>query len=368
MAAILATARKEIYDATFIQTLGTAIHEQDASFQMVKFLKTCLTADWVDLKLMQRCNRITVALHDQLPADFEAAAPILAAIGPKFTGLAAICLPNYVACYGLKHWQTAMDLLALLTQFSTAEYAIRPFLVAAPEQTQAQMLAWSSSSVAAIRRLASEGMRPRLPWGTRLGQYVADPAPIFTVLKKLMFDESLYVQKSVANNLNDISKDHPQAVIEFVQNYWGQKKTTDWIIARGLRTLFKQGNTEVLTLLGYAKRAVTQLKSVNLTPKQQTVQLGKNSTLAYTLTSAAQTELPLYIGYRVHYIRQNKVGAFKDFFVKRIVLTPQQCLSGMLTIKWQPLSTRRLYPGMHLIELLVNTEVVAASSVILTMD
>lgn len=345
---------KDLYSTEFIRAVGAAFHQEQPTFDPDRLLSDCQQTDWDDLKLMQRRDRLTMALHQQLPSDFTQAAPTLLSVGQQFTGLAAICFPNYVATYGLADWSMAMTLLGELTKYSSAEFAIRPFLLQYPTRTARQMVTWAQSADVDQRRLASEGMRPRLPWGVRLKPYVADPQPIFDVLKLLMADSSQYVQTSVANNLNDISKDHPEQVIHFVRSYWQQRQTTDWLIKKGLRTLFKQGNPAVLDLLGYDPQVAARVVTKNLSATQQVVRLGATSSLAYQLTITGAAA-PVYLGYRVHYVRQNKRGAYKDFFVKRTILAADHPFSGTLNVKWRQLSTRRLYAGVHRIELLVNT-------------
>jgi DNA alkylation repair enzyme len=224
--------------------LGQEIVQYYESFGIDQFVKDCLQSDWDDLKLMERSDRITQSLHNQFPKEFKQAANLLKQIGPSFTGLAPICLPNYVAKYGLDDWQISMEALAVLTRYSTGEFAIRPFLIKYPKETSQQMLIWSKSNDSDIRRLASEGMRPRLPWGIRLKQYMIDPTDVLKVLNNLIYDNIKYVQKSVANNLNDISKDNPQLVLDFAKQYINKTSTSDWVIKQGLRTLFKKGDPE----------------------------------------------------------------------------------------------------------------------------
>ncbi|RRK09746.1 DNA alkylation repair protein [Lactiplantibacillus garii] len=355
----MANVLKDLYSPAFIDRLGAAVTAVQPNFDGTALRAFCLTSDWPDLKLMDRRDRITAGLHAQLPADFKRAAAILRQIGSQFHGLAAICLPNYVAEYGLNDWQTAMTTLAELTRYSSAEFAIRPFILRYPERTARQMLTWAASADEDVRRLASEGMRPRLPWGIRLKPYVDDPAPIMPILTRLIGDSSVYVQKSVANNLNDISKDHPDLVIQFAQRYWGQSPSANWILTRGLRTLFKQGVPAVLTLLGYDQRDAALLTPVRLTSAVTRIAIGEVSALTYKLRNPTKQDLPLYLGYRVHYVRQNKSDAFKDFFLKRLTLKAATELTGQFTIKWRQLTTRKLYPGEHAIELLVNTVAVA---------
>ena len=161
---------KDMYSKAYLVRMTQVVSAVYSTFVPQQFLDACLTDDWEDLKLMERSDRITESLHQQFPTDFRKASKILEKLAPNFTGLAAVCLPNYVAKYGLDEWQISMDLLAILTQYSTGEFAIRPFLIKYPQKTQQQMLEWSTSDNTDIRRLASEGIRPRLrlrPGGLR---------------------------------------------------------------------------------------------------------------------------------------------------------------------------------------------------------
>jgi 3-methyladenine DNA glycosylase AlkC len=354
-----------MYSKDFLESLGDSLKNVYGEFDIEKFMTDCLVENWDDLKLMERSNQITISLHNQLPDNFEESAVIIEKIAPQFTGLVAICLPNYVAKYGLNDWQVSMNLLEILTKYSSGEFAIRPFLIKYPEKTEAQMLDWSKSKDIDVRRLSSEGIRPRLPWGIRLKQYVEDPTVIWPILENLIYDDSEYVQKSVANNLNDISKDHPDLVIQFSKRHWGHQESSDWVINRGLRTLFKQGNPDVLSLLGYEIAAAQSIDYVQLTSNLKEVKIGGTSTLNYRIYSNEQKSKPVYLGYRVHYVRKNNSDSYKDFFIKKTNLLKRD-ISGSINIKWKQLSTRKLYTGEHLIELLVNTIPIANVKIDLT--
>lgn len=349
---------KDLYSGTFLNELAKNVKRYDNNFDIKKFLTDCLQPDWIELKLMERSDRVTVSLHNQFPDEFSQAAKLLKKVGPTINGLVAVCLPNYVAKYGLNDWQDSMDLLAELTRYSTGEFAIRPFLIKYPNQTSQQMLKWSQSDDIDIRRLSSEGMRPRLPWGIRLKQYMDDPSAVMPILENLIFDKSDYVQKSVANNLNDISKDNPQIVIAFAQKYWHQQASSDWVINHGLRTLFKTGRPEVLELLGYDIEANKKVGKLSFTPAINRAKIGESTQLQYSFTSKYKKPLQIYLGYRVHYIRQNKTDSYKDFFVKKTLLKPGTTVQGEINLKWKQLTTRRLYAGKHSIELLINTQTV----------
>jgi len=356
-------ALKDVYSETFLENLGSTITQYDPAFKTTQLIQDTLTADWPALKLMERRDKITWALHNQLPSDFKQAAEILCATSTTITGLAALCLPNYVALYGRDDWQTSMTALGIMTKSSSAEFAIRPFLIDAPEETIHQMRLWSKSANEDQRRLASEGIRPRLPWGIRLKQFVDDPTPIFPILDNLINDASPYVQKSVANNLNDISKDHPQQVIDYCQMHFNDSKTAQWVINRGLRTLFKAGNSDVLSLLGYSQDDAELVTHIALTTPTSRVNLNQTTEFDYHLTNTTSDELPLYLGYRVHYVKKNQQTSPKDFFIKRVILKPHETLTGRFAMTWKQLTTRTLYPGSHHIELLINTVPVAAMDI-----
>lgn len=171
-----------------------------------------------DLHLTPRGWQIARALRRHLPDDFAAAADILiASLGPKLDrteglGMAPfLYLPHvlFVAEYGLDHFELSMRAQYELTQRFTAEFGIRPFLVRYPEQTLARLTAWTGDPSVHVRRLVSEGTRPRLPWAPRLRAFQANPRPVLALLERLKDDPELYVCRSVANNLNDIGKDHP---------------------------------------------------------------------------------------------------------------------------------------------------------------
>ena len=153
--------------------------------------------------------------------------------------------------YGLEDWDVSLPALEWFTQYSTSEYAVRPFIQQAPDIMIEQMMKWSFHHNHHVRRLASEGIRPRLPWGIALQQFKVDPAPIIPILTNLKEDESLYVRKSVANNLNDISKDHPDIVLDLAKEWLGKHSYTDWIIKHACRGLLKKGNKQALSLFGF---------------------------------------------------------------------------------------------------------------------
>ncbi|MBC8080209.1 MAG: hypothetical protein H7X86_07675 [Gorillibacterium sp.] len=182
---------------------------------------------------------------------------------------------DFVAIYGQEDAQWELSMLALerFTQRSSAEFAIRPFLLRNPGRVMGQMEIWSQHPNEHVRRLSSEGCRPRLPWGVSLPMFKRDPTPVLSILEHLKADPSLYVRKSVANNLNDIAKDHPGVVLETVRCWKGVDPKTDWIIRQGCRTLIRKADPEVLTLFGYAADAGSDLMIGNPCQLQYTLRI-----------------------------------------------------------------------------------------------
>lgn len=209
--------------------------------------------------IMQRGVRLAEVMREFLPAPFEAAADILVrSLGPAHNetsghGLAPFFyLPhgNFVALYGIDRrlnagrdpFPISMNALREITRRSTAEFAIRPFLVEEPERTLRQLLAWTNDECPHVRRLCSEGTRPRLPWGMRLKAFVADPRPALPILEALKDDADLYVRRSVANHVGDIAKDHPELAFELCRSWLnGAGAERLWVIRHALRHPAKKG-------------------------------------------------------------------------------------------------------------------------------
>ncbi len=220
-----------------------------------------------NLELKQRTDHITDALAKFLPTDFKQAAKILSAsieYAPsklqdykyanqyKISGWAVICLTNYVAIYGQNHFSLSMELLKQMTKSATSEFAIRSFILTEQDKTLKVIRTWAIDENHHVRRLASEGIRPRLPWGFMLQTFVKNPEPVIAVLELLKDDKELYVRRSVANNLNDIAKDNQELVVDILKKW---HKSADenriWLIKHASRSLFKKGNKEILQLFGY---------------------------------------------------------------------------------------------------------------------
>lgn len=215
------------------------------------------------LELMPRGRKIARALRTHLPASYPEAIEILiASLGNKHEGTTGLgmatflYLPHvlFVADYGIEEFEPSMRAQYELTQRFSAEFSIRSFLERHPAATLARLRLWSADPNPHVRRLVSEGTRPRLPWARRLGQFQKNPRPVLDLLELLKDDPDLYVRRSVANNLNDIGKDHPSLLVETARNWMEDaSKERRWLIGHALRSVLKSGNSEALAVMGFSE-------------------------------------------------------------------------------------------------------------------
>ncbi|KZN65228.1 hypothetical protein N473_01250 [Pseudoalteromonas luteoviolacea CPMOR-1] len=333
-----------------------------------------------ELEFKQRSQRISEAMAAYLPDDFEAAARVIEqSLGDKIqgdwtlatsnergiSGWAILPMAQYVANKGQEQFERAMELLKEMTKRNTSEFAIRHFLDAEPERTLDVMKTWASDDNLNVRRLASEGCRPRLPWGLRLKKYVEDPDPVIGLLEVLKDDPSEYVRRSVANNLNDISKDHPDTVCNIAKS-WLKNASPERValIKHACRTLIKEGHKPTLLALGYAEVA---LSSVTLSVSSPILAFGSHIELVAELSSSSDVTQPLMIDYIVHHQKANGSTSPKVFKWKTIELAAHSDIRVKKKHTIKPITTRTYYPGIHTVELQVNGNVVAQTQFELTM-
>lgn len=344
-----------------VHRISQALEKTGHPFAADTFRQQCLDG-LQPLSLKQRVHHIIAVLHHHLPADFHNAAAVLHAMKAHWpagdpadgnNAMAAWPVIDYAAVYGLEHPGTALALLRHLTELFSAEFAVQPFILHHFEQTHAHILEWCNDPSHHVRRLASEGMRPQLPWGIRMKQFCQDPAPIWPVLEKLKNDPSAYVRKSVANNLNDISKHHPGQVLARCEN-WLQNATkeTRWIIRHGTRTLVKQGHPDVFPLLGYPAQPAITVTAVTLTPAKVTI--GGELTMAITLHNPGKQTQAIVLDYALHYPTASGKQSRKVFKLATPELAAGETRIIRKQLAFKPLSTRRYQPGRHAICVLIN--------------
>ncbi len=346
---------KHQINAALVQQIAQRCLQQDPHFAAEHFLQLALPADFEQRELKQRIRCCASALFQALNRPFAEACQILLPVSEHFTGIAGFIFPDLVEQYGLEEPEAALAALAHFTCFSTAEFAIRPFLLRDPTATLRQMQLWAQSENHHLRRLASEGCRPRLPWGQALKPFKLDPSPLLPILQQLKADPSDYVRRSVANHLNDISKDHPQVALAIASDWYGQNPATDWIVRHGLRGLLKQRHPQALQLFGYQPLTVC----AQLTLASSEIRLGDQFAFQLHLSGYAQERL------RLEYIidfagKQGGVRPKVFQWLDRVLSEPTVQLSR--SYQFKDLTTRKHYPGTHQLSIIVNGQRVAQQS------
>ncbi|KZN50043.1 DNA alkylation repair protein [Pseudoalteromonas luteoviolacea] len=362
---------KNVFNLDLVHTMARHFQRIYPDFFYDAFIKE-ISLDFDSLEFKQRSNRICDVMEMYLPQDFEQAARIIelslgdqiegqwsSAVSDKngISGWAVLPMADYVAKRGRADFKRSMHLLKALTKRNTAEFAIRYFLETEPERTLEVMKAWALDDNIDVRRLASEGCRPRLPWGLRLKKFVNDPEPVIELLSLLKDDPSEYVRRSVANNLNDIAKDHPDRVcevaIEWLQNASPERTA---LIKHGCRTLVKNGHVGTLEALGYT---AAQLSNVKLSTSAPKLKFGSYIELMANIDSGDNKTQSLMIDYIVHHQKANGSTSPKVFKWKTLELAPKSQISLKKRHTIKPITTRIYYPGLHKVELQINGKVVA---------
>ncbi len=349
-----APALKEIFNVERLHHIATEMTAVYPAFDAKGFLQHAKSG-LAELSVMQRMARVSESLHAVIPLDYAQTLKLLYALAPRLnSAFVSLFLPHFVASYGRDDFERSMAALKYFTPFGSAEFAIRPFLLQDLQRTLAVMQAWSLDANEHVRRLASEGSRPRLPWSFRLAQVQANPELCAAILDNLKADHSLYVRKSVANHLNDITKDHPDWVLSLIEGWNLEHPHTAWIARHALRSLIKQGNSRALTIMGAGARAEVMLHRLSVTPA--VINLGERINLSFSLESTAAVPQKLVVDYAIHYVKSAGHSAAKVFKLKAFTLGAGEHHSLRREQHIRELTTRRHYPGRHVVHVLVNGE------------
>ena len=349
---------KNLYNAAFFDSLTTVIKSIVPSFKKKEFLDAVHNREWKNKELKQRIRHVSITLKDFLPGNYknqvEVICRIIRLLQKKGADnhFAYICLPDFIEVHGLDDIQTSLEAFEVITQFISCEFAVRPFLLNEPKTVMKRMLVWSKHENSNIRRFSSEGCRPRLPWGKIIPAFIKDPSPILPVLENLKNDPSLFVRKSVANNINDIARDHPDIVLELVKRWKGNSKNTDWILKHGSRTLLKKADPEIYKLFGLSGIHDCEIKHFQLDKKS--LAIGDILELSFTLINNAKKAQLFRIELGVYYMKSNGSGTRKLFKVTENNFKPDTPYAFKRKISFKDLTTRKHYAGKHSISIVVN--------------
>lgn len=350
----MAQALKNQLDQAWLKAFLQQVVEVFPQLDLYQLNAAFDALDWQALSLKQRIQ-ITARTLYALVAQQQSYSALLTPwlqLTPRFNGLPGLVFPQWVEDYGVQDLAASFNALEIMTQYSTGEFAIRSLIEHDSATTMAKMQAWSLSENHHLRRLASEGCRPRLPWGKALNQFKQDPTPILPILQNLIHDPSLYVRKSVANNLNDIGKDHPEVLLTFCQTWLGTSTEADWIIKHASRNLLKQREPRFLALL-----SLPNTEHIDLLNWQNDAQVKLGEVLHYAFElQAAEVLGRLRVEIQVDYPRPSGVPLRKVFkLAEADYAVAHKKISKSLSFK--PLTTRVYYPGQHKIQLVINGEI-----------
>lgn len=349
---------KNFFNLNFYEYFIEKIKVPNPDFNKDDFLNDIFCDEWESYELKQRMRHSTICLKKQMPENFEKAADMLIELSDiiindnkKPDNLMFIFLPDYIELYGLDHFEKSIEAFEHITKLISCEFAVRPFIIKYKTKMMDTMLIWAKHKNDHIRRLASEGCRPRLPWAMALPEFKKDPSLIIPILQNLKYDQSEYVRKSVANNLNDISKDNPEIAINIFNSWYGENPYTDKIVKHAARTLLKSGNTDVLKLFGYEDNINIKLK--NFTIDKETVKVGYDLYFGFDIENNSKEDVLLRIEYKLYFMKSNGKTSPKVFQITEKEFSP-----GTTSIKrkqhFKQITTRKYYEGEHHIDIIIN--------------
>ena len=339
------------FTQTSINEMADILKKYYPAFDKEKFISLVFDDTFGTKKLKEKMRHTTQCLHETLHKSFEEALDILKKAAPYIKGFEAMTLPDYVELYGMENWGLSLPALGYFTKFASSEFAIRPFIANDPERAMAYMSTWAEDEDPKVRRFASEGCRPRLPWAMALPVFKKDPSLILRILEKLKNDESDFVKKSVANNLNDISKDNPEVVLDVCEQWYGHSKNIDQIVKHGCRTLLKSGNKRALLLFGFCDPKNLHVENLKLNKK--TVAIGENVHFSFELIVKEKKTSKIRLEYCVYYVKSGGKLSKKVFQIIEKNYKPGKHLVSRKQT-FQNMSTRKHYPGIHQILIIVN--------------
>jgi 3-methyladenine DNA glycosylase AlkC len=367
-----AKALKHFFDRARVELLAEQIAAAWAGFEGAAFVEEA-SAGLDALELMQRAEHIAAALHRRLPEGFEEAADVLeGSLGEVLPegdnmrqGMAPFhYLPHviWIAANGAtpERFDRAMVFQQAVTRRFSAEFSIRAFWTLDRARTVEWMERWVEDEDAHVRRLVSEGTRPRLPWASKLRDLIADPRPALALVERLRDDPSLMVRRSVANHLNDVAKDHPALVVELVGGWLEERDSAQrrWIARHALRTLIKRGDKDALALMGHSGAPELALSLEG----PSTVRLGEKAALVLTARNEQDHAQSALIDLVVHLVKADGKTNAKVFKLGVVALAPGEHKAFRKTVSFAPMTTRRSYAGVHRIEALINGDAYAVGA------
>ncbi|SMC77027.1 DNA alkylation repair protein [Moheibacter sediminis] len=350
---------KDIYSPLFYENFSNVLLETVPGFDKENFISSIFDDDWNERELKSRMKHTATVLYEFMPKDFEAAGELIQKIILKIkekpftnSSFPFMFFPEYIEKYGLDYFEISVKLIETVTQFISCEFTVRPFIIRYGNEMISKMTEWSIHENHHVRRLASEGSRPRLPWAISLPELKKNPSPILPLLENLKNDSSEYVRRSVANSLNDISKDNPQVTLSIAKKWKGLGKETDAIIKHGSRTLLKQGNTEIMSHYGLVNSDKVFISDFELVNSR--IKIGDYLEFSFKIENQEENAVPVRLEYGIYYLRQNGSWSKKVFKISERILLSNEILIVSRKQSFKIITTRKFYGGIQKISIIVN--------------
>lgn len=355
-------AFKDYYDGDCARVLGELLLPHAPGFDIDGYAAE-VDSRVGPLELKDRVLTLAHGLRERLDPDYEVAIdtllkalpdPIYDGKGMYTDSWALSPVARFVEEFGLAHPETSLAALELITTRHTGEFAIRPYLREHHELTMQAVRRWTESPDLNVRRLASEGIRTRLPWAAHYQPFKDDPAPLIETITPLINDPSRYVRTSVANNLNDISKDNPHAALTTARDWLGRSGSaeTRWIVTKGLRTLVKAGAPEALALIGAEQNKLVSTRKITITPSA--IGLGDTALIEVEIANNSTMAQYVIVDYRMHFRKKNGVTRPTTFKLRNLTVAPGATTTVQKRHTFRPVTTRTYYPGMQGLSVQVN--------------
>ncbi|MCE3294635.1 MAG: alkylation repair protein [Crocinitomicaceae bacterium] len=355
----MAELLKHKYSQAFMDLLAGHLEAEISAFNRQAFFGQVFSKEWENYELKERMTHIARTLNGILSPDYREAVKQINRIisrhrreHPNGFNFEFMFFPEFVQLYGLEDFETSVAAMEEITQFTSCEFVVRHFLLHHPEKMTRQMSDWASHPHSYVRRLASEGMRTRLPWAIKVPLLFDDPQLILPILDRLVNDESEWVRRSVANSLNDLTKDRPELAVSFARKWKGHSPQVDQALKHGMRTLLKNGHPEVLPLFGI-QTAIPQVRAEFALETQQ-VALGNELEFSLKVDSEDPGDLFLRLEYRLYFLRKNGSHNSKTFKISEKNIRAGEALHIRKKHSFKFITTRAYYPGEHYISLVIN--------------
>lgn len=350
---------KNIYNEKFFDKFIKSVQEIIPNFNRKSFLNSIYDNEWNDRELKQRMRHITHTLKNHLSENFNENVktilnliPVLENNGFKPDNLEFIFFPDFIEVYGIDDYETSVKSFETITQFVSCEFAVRPFIINNQKVMLSKMFDWSNHKHPMVRRLATEGCRPRLPWAMAISSLKENPKPIISILENLKNDVSETVRRSVANNLNDISKDNPKTVIDLVKKWKGRTKETDLLAKHACRTLLKQGNSEVMKLFGFG--AVDKIKITDFKILTKTISIGGVLEFSFNIVNTSNTISKIRLEYGLYYQKSNGSLSRKVFKISEKEYSENSITKIHRKQSFKIITTRKFHIGKHQVSVIIN--------------